>query len=32
MTYLIDSFPEICDWAELTGSKGTISEANMLTL
>jgi hypothetical protein len=22
MTYLIDSFPEKFDWAELTGSKG----------
>jgi hypothetical protein len=31
MTYLIDSFPEKLDWAELTGSKGMNSKANNLT-
>jgi len=32
MTYLIDSFPEKCDWAELTVSRGIISKQTILSI
>jgi len=32
MTYLIDSFPEKFDWAELTGSKGLNLKATNLII
>jgi hypothetical protein len=32
MTYLIDSFPEKCNWAELTGSRGIISKQTILSI